>query len=327
MSVTSTLTLGTKSTAASGTYPVLVRGTDSQATPVTHDASFNVQIVGGVPSAPALTAPANGATGVLPNPAFSWAANTEAAGYTIEVATDSGFANIVASGTPTTNSWTPPTSLAPLTMHYWRVKANNTCGDSVSSATFSFTTGGSYTVGGTLNGVTGPGLTLKLNNGTPLTIAQTDTTFVFPNSLPTSTAYSVTIGTSSSGQTCTVANGTGTIGTSNVTNVAVNCVDLPPESHTLGGRVRGLTAPGLVLQLNGGLTLTQNSNGLYNFVPGLPPGASYEVTVMTQPAGLTCVVSNGTGTMPNFAVTDVDVTCAPTVVDIIFKDGFETVTR
>ena len=37
-----------------------------------------VQIVGGVLSAPTLTTPANNATGVLPNPTFSWAANAAA---------------------------------------------------------------------------------------------------------------------------------------------------------------------------------------------------------------------------------------------------------
>ncbi len=325
-SATSVLTLGTQPTAAAGTYPVLVRGVDNQSTPVEHEASFTVQIVAGTPSAPTLTAPGNGATGVLPNPTFTWAANPAATGYTIELATDSGFTTIVATGTPVTNSWTPATSLGSMTTYYWRVKASNLCGSSVTSSVFSFTTGGSFTIGGTVGGLNGPGLTLKLNNGTPLPITQGATTFVFPNSLPTSTAYAVTIGTPPSGQTCTVANGTGTVGMANITNVAVNCVDLPPESHLIGGRVRGLTSPGLVLQLNGGLTITQNGNGLYNFVPGLPPGVAYEITVMTQPAGLTCTVSNATGTMPNYAVSNVDVNCAPTVTDTIFEDGFELAT-
>ena len=319
----SVLTLGTQPSAASGTYPVLVRATDSQATPVVHDASFNVQIVGGVPAAPALSAPANGATGVLPNPTFTWAAVASATSYDIELATDSGFANIVASDTSTTNNWTPTASLGSTTTYYWRVTANNTCGDGVASATFSFTTGGSYTVGGTVNGLDGPGLTLKLNNGAPLAVAQGDASFVFPNSLPTSTAYAVTVGTSASGQTCTVANGTGTIGSQNVTNVVVNCVDLPPVAHVIGGHVHGLTSPGLVLQLNGGLTVTQNTNGVYNFVPGLAPGVDYEILVMTQPTGLECVVSNGTGTMPNYDVSNVDVDCAVPIIDSIFVNGFD----
>jgi hypothetical protein len=110
-----------------------------------------------------------------------------------------------------------------------------------------------------------------------------------------------------------------------VTSVAVNCADLPPQAYTVGGRVRGLTSPGLVLQLNGGLTLTQNTNGLYAFSPGVSTGQTYTVAVLTQPSGLECVVSNQTGTMGNANVTNVDVDCAPPAPDdTIFKDGFES---
>ena len=62
----------------------------------------------------------------------------------------------------------------------------------------------------------------------------------------------------------------------------------------------------------------------------LPDDADYTapdpwgVTVLTQPSGLECVVSNPTGTMGNANVTDVDVNCAPPAPDDnIFKDGFE----
>jgi hypothetical protein len=41
-------------------------------------------------------------------------------------------------------------------------------------------------------------------------------------------------------------------------------------------------------------------------------GSSYTMNVQTQPAGLTCTISGGTGTMPASAVADVGVTCAST---------------
>src|SRR5690606_3555211 len=109
-------------------------------------------------------------------------------------------------------------------------------------------------------------------------------------------------------QTCSVTNGSGVIGSANVTDVAVACVQTT-TNYTIGGRVRGLTAPGLVLQFNGSATLTMNANGLYAFSPGLPSGVAYAVTVQTAPAGLTCTVSNGTGTVGNANVTNVDVDC------------------
>jgi hypothetical protein len=41
-------------------------------------------------------------------------------------------------------------------------------------------------------------------------------------------------------------------------------------------------------------------------------GSSYTMTVRTQPAGLTCTISGGTGTMPADEVTNIEVTCAST---------------
>jgi hypothetical protein len=181
-----------------------------------------------------------------------------------------------------------------------------------------------HTVGGNVNGASGA-LKLKLNGGNELSLAGSGA-FQFPNALEVGASYLVTVSAAPAGQTCSVANGNGTIGSADVTNVAVNCADIPPQSHMVGGRVRGLTAPGLVLQLNGGLTLTQNTNGLYNFNPGVPGGSAYTVTVQTQPAGQICTVANGIGTMGTTAVTNVDVTCAADN-DHIFVDGFESAAR
>ena len=44
--------------------------------------------------------------------------------------------------------------------------------------------------------------------------------FTFATQLACGAAYSVTVQTDPSGQTCTVANGSGTVGSANVTNVA-----------------------------------------------------------------------------------------------------------
>ena len=41
--------------------------------------------------------------------------------------------------------------------------------------------------------------------------------------LASGSAYSVTVKTNPAGQTCSVANGSGTVGSSGVTNVAVTC--------------------------------------------------------------------------------------------------------
>ena len=61
--------------------------------------------------------------------------------YTVEVSTDVGFTNIVASATVTTNTWKVSTVLAQTTQYFWRVRPNNYCGTGATSVIFAFTTG------------------------------------------------------------------------------------------------------------------------------------------------------------------------------------------
>ena len=101
----------------------------------------------------------------------------------------------------------------------------------------------------------------------------------------------------------------GTIATANVTNVAVTCVDVVVPTYSVGGNVSGLTGTGLVLQNNGVDTLAVAADGTFVFVTELEIGVAYAVTVSTQPTGQTCSVTNGTGTIADAAVIDIDVNC------------------
>ncbi len=89
----------------------------------------------------------------------------------------------------------------------------------------------------------------------------------------------------------------------------------PPTKYTIGGSVSGLTGTGLVLQNNGGDNLAVSASGTFTFATSLNAGASYAVTVMTQPSGQTCTVANGSGTA-NANVTNVGVTCAATTQNV-----------
>ncbi|NOY39354.1 MAG: hypothetical protein GXO95_03780 [Nitrospirae bacterium] len=82
------------------------------------------------------------------------------------------------------------------------------------------------------------------------------------------------------------------------------------HTYTVGGTVTGL-APGkfVVLQNNGRDDLTVTQDGSFTFATALANGASYNVTVKTQPAGQSCTVSNNTGTISGADVTDVTVVC------------------
>jgi 6-phosphogluconolactonase (cycloisomerase 2 family) len=168
-----------------------------------------------------------------------------------------------------------------------------------------------YRVGGTVTGLSGSGLVLRDNGGDNLAVSATGS-FTFATKLATGAAYSVTILTQPTGpgQTCVVSNSSGTVGSSNVTNVAVACTT---NTYTVGGMVTGLTGAGLVLRDNGGDNLNVSTGGAFTFATALPSGGVYNVTVFALPANpnQNCTVTNGTGsgTVTNASVTSVVVVC------------------
>jgi 6-phosphogluconolactonase (cycloisomerase 2 family) len=166
-----------------------------------------------------------------------------------------------------------------------------------------------YTIGGSVTGLSGTGLVLQDNGGDNLTVSASGP-FTFATKLNSGAAYNVTVMTQPSGQTCTVANGTGTA-SGNVTNVAVSCTN-SSSNVTIGGTVTGLSGTGLVLQDNGGDNLTVNQSGAFTFATALASGTAYAVTVFTQPTSptQTCTVASGTGTTSTTNVTSVAVTCS-----------------
>ena len=175
-------------------------------------------------------------------------------------------------------------------------------------------TTGSFTVGGTVTGLTGTGLVLADNTTDTLTItpgkAAAAVPFTFTKSV--SGAYSVAVKTqpSNPSQTCTVSAGSGTA-TANVTTVAVACTT-NPVTATIGGMLSGLaTGASVILQDNGGDALTLTANGSFTFkTPVTGPTDAYAVTVNTQPTtpNQICTVANGSGTA-GANVTNVAVTC------------------
>jgi large repetitive protein len=167
-----------------------------------------------------------------------------------------------------------------------------------------------FTVGGTISGLDGAGLVLQNNGGNDLAVAN-DGSFTFTAELANAAAYDVTVLTQPSGpsQTCTVANGGGTIASANVTNIAITCAT---GAFALRGSVSGLVGTGLVLQNNGGADLPISADGPFNFPSPIASGAAYNVTVKTQPSrpSQNCAVAKGTGTIGSADVTNVAVTCA-----------------
>jgi hypothetical protein len=87
-------------------------------------------------------------------------------------------------------------------------------------------------------------------------------------------------------------------------------------TYTVGGQVIGLTGPGLVLA-NGSDTVALAAGAAnFTFAQALSSGASYLVTVKTQPTAQACTVANGSGTVTSANVTNVTVSCVSTSVGL-----------
>jgi hypothetical protein len=169
-------------------------------------------------------------------------------------------------------------------------------------------TANKYTIGGTVSGLNpSTSVTLLDNGGNSLTVSANGA-FTFTTAIASGSTYSVTVGTQPTGETCTVTNGSGTVGSANVTNVAVACAT--PKAYTIGGTVSGLTTSSVTLLDNGGNSLTVSANGSFVFTTPIASGATYDVTVGTEPTGETCTVTNGSGTVGSADVTNVAVACS-----------------
>src|SRR5216683_1171263 len=85
----------------------------------------------------------------------------------------------------------------------------------------------SFAIGGTILGLSGT-VVLQDNGGDDLTISANGG-FTFATLVATGSPYSVTVLTQPARQTCTVANGAGTMAGTNITNVTVSCAITQPS--------------------------------------------------------------------------------------------------
>jgi serine/threonine-protein kinase len=120
-----------------------------------------------------------------------------------------------------------------------------------------------YTVGGTVSGLSGSGLVLRNNGGSDRTITASGP-FTIANSVASGTTYDVIAQAQPSGFTdaCVVSNGSGTVGSANVANVIVSCHPAAAEVTLLAGSLMGaLNIKGEAVDPSGNLyfmNVTQN---------------------------------------------------------------------
>ncbi len=127
----------------------------------------------------------------------------------------------------------------------------------VIAASAKFTTAGtdSYSIGGVLTGLASSRNVVLQNNGGDNLTLTANGNFTFGTELNNGDAYAVTVKTAPTGQACKVTNGTGTVNTANVTNIAVAC-----ESRWLSGNFNMIYSPALVADFK--VTLSDNGVGI-----------------------------------------------------------------
>lgn len=95
--------------------------------------------------------------------------------------------------------------------------------------------GARYTIGGTIDGLTGTGLVLATPGQPSLPVPDGGTGFVFANRVADGTGYSVSVVQHPMGprQGCSVTSGAGTVAGADVTNVTVTCRDSTSQMNAL----------------------------------------------------------------------------------------------
>ncbi len=167
---------------------------------------------------------------------------------------------------------------------------------------------GGYTtvnLGGAVSGLITSGLVIS-NAGQSLAVPINATTYVFPKQIDDHGTYAITIDAQPPRLTCMISGAAGT-----TTGIAINTANIycSLNAYTVGGSITGLTSEGLSLT-NGADNLTiAGSTSLFTMPTPVSDGSVYGVAILSQPAGQTCTLKNGTSTMGSAAVTNIAITC------------------
>jgi len=131
----STLTV-TDNTIANGEFNFTVMGTGGG---LQDDIALTLNHIDNLPSQVTLSSPADGTTGFAFDGTITWDIDPLATSYILEVATDMPFTNTIVTETLAATSFDILDVLPPGATYYWRVTAENLCGQGPVSAVSNFT--------------------------------------------------------------------------------------------------------------------------------------------------------------------------------------------
>ncbi len=167
-----------------------------------------------------------------------------------------------------------------------------------------------YSVGGLVSGlVPGDTLVLQNNSGDDLTVTA-DGIFTFATTLTNAAPFAVTVLTqpAAPSETCKISNGMATVQAANYDKVGVVCA---VDAFSVGGQLTGLNSGETIeLQNNGANSLSLTADGSFVFPTQIADGASYDISITQQPAGQTCSVTSGSGTVAGATANGATVSCS-----------------
>ena len=175
--------------------------------------------------------------------------------------------------------------------------------------------GGNMYLSGSVIGLAKTGLILQ-NGSEDLAVTAGASSFVFVNLIKSEDRYDIKIKQQPKGATCTMTNGSGKANSYSVSTAYVSCIT---DTYALGGSVTGLNASGLTLVngLSGSISPLQGAT-TFTF-PAVADGSTYNISISSQPAGLTCKFQGSTspdgpdivGVMGSGPVSSLALNCAP----------------
>lgn len=170
---------------------------------------------------------------------------------------------------------------------------------------------GQLLLGGQISGVTKPGMVLTNNNGSDYEIPVPSngtgiTTFFFPTRISSDDKYDVRVKSMPTNvEKCELFQNTGRAGF-DVTTIQIACSF---RTQALGGTVSNLKND--LILVNGSDRVVVPAGATAFTMARVAQDAPYGVSILANPAGQSCTVANGVGTMGPADVNNVTVTCAP----------------
>ncbi|MBD8658339.1 hypothetical protein IFT68_22245 [Oxalobacteraceae sp. CFBP 13730] len=172
---------------------------------------------------------------------------------------------------------------------------------------------GQLLLGGQISGVTKPGMVLTNNGGSDYEIPVPSngtgtTTFFFPTRISSDDKYDVQIKstpTNVDASSCQLLNNKGRAGF-DVTTIQIACAF---KTQALTGTVSNLKSQ--LILVNGADRVIVPAGATTFNMARVAQDAPYGVSILANPAGQSCAIANGVGTMGAADVNNVTVTCEP----------------